>query len=219
MIIINFKLYPQTFKDGALSLVKICEKVSQESKIKIIPAVSALDLYRLSKETSLDLYLQNTDHFLEGRHSGWVSPLQASFLGAKGTLLNHSEHPLPPGTVKTIIKQNQTIKNFKTVLCVKSFGQAEIWGLNSKPDYLAYEPKSLIANKKKSVATEKPLIIKKLVDLAQDIPVLAGAGIHQKSDISTALSLGVKGVIVSSDVVTATDPEKELFDLVSAFSS
>jgi triosephosphate isomerase (TIM) len=218
MIILNFKIYPETFDQAALALAQIAQKVSQESGVKIVLAVSALDLYRLSQKVSLDLYLQHTDLHQQGPFTGQISSLQASYLGAKGTLLNHSEHPLPPGTIRTIIKQNQTIKNLKTVLCVKSFGQAEKWGLKTKPDYLAYEPKNLIGRKDVSVSSQKPEIIKKLVDLSSPLPVLAGAGIHQKQDITIALSLGAKGVIVSSDVVTATNPEKELADLASAFA-
>ncbi len=217
MIILNFKLYPQTFEDGALSLVKVCQEVSEKFKVPIIPAVSALDLHRLSSVSSLDFFLQKTDQYLEGKHTGWTSALQASYLGAKGALLNHSEHPLPSGTVKAVLKSNKSIPNFKTVLCIKSLGQALSWALSLKPDYLAYEPKNLIARKDVSVSSEKPKIIKKLVNLSKNVPILVGAGIHSKQDVVTALSLGAKGVVLSSDVVASKDPKKELTDLASAF--
>jgi len=215
MILVNFKLYKETFGDGALELAEICKKVSQKSGIKIIPVVSALDAVKIKEKLDMDVYLQTVDEFDEGAKTGFISPIQAKTSKINGSILNHSEHRIKPGTIKKILKNWP--KNFKSIVCISSLGQAEGWAKNIKPDIIAYEPKELIGNKNKSVATEKPEIIKKIVEKYPKIPILVGAGIHSKEDVIVSLKLGAKGVLISSFIIKAKDPEKELTEIASAF--
>lgn len=211
MILVNFKIYKQSWGEGAVRLVEICRKVSKESGVKIIPVVSALEAGKVEGEK----YIQNVDEYTEGRWTGWISGIQAVESGVSGTLINHSEHKVPPGKIRKIMKQLPD--GFESVLCVRSLGQAEKWAIKLKPSYLAYEPEELIGSRDKSVATEEPKAIASLVKMAGEIPVLVGAGIHNKNDVQIALKLGARGVLVSSNVVTATDPEKELRELAEGF--
>ena len=215
MILVNFKLYKETFGDGALKLAEICKKVSQKTGVKIIPVVSALDAVRIREKLEMEVYLQAVDEFDEGAKTGFISPVQAESLKIEGSILNHSEHRIKPGTVKKILKNWP--KNFKSVVCISSLGQTESWAKNIKPDMIAYEPKELIGSKDKSVATEKPEIIKKMVEKYPKVPILVGAGIHSKKDVEVSLKLGAKGVLISSFIVKAKDPEKELTEIASAF--
>ena len=215
MILVNFKLYKETFGDGALKLAEICKKVSQKTGVKIIPVVSALDAVRIKEKLEMEVYLQAVDEFDEGAKTGFISPVQAESLKIEGSILNHSEHRIKPGTVKKILKNWP--KNFKSVVCISSLGQTESWAKNIKPDMIAYEPKELIGSKDKSVATEKPEIIKKMVEKYPKVPILVGAGIHSKKDVEVSLKLGAKGVLISSFIVKAKDPEKELTEIASAF--
>ena len=215
MILVNFKLYKETFGDGALKLAEICKKVSQKTGVKIIPVVSALDAVRIREKLEMEVYLQAVDEFDEGAKTGFISPVQAESLKIEGSILNHSEHRIKPGTVKKILKNWP--KNFKSVVCISSLGQTESWAKNIKPDMIAYEPKELIGSKDKSVATEKPEIIKKMVEKCPKVPILVGAGIHSKKDVEVSLKLGAKGVLISSFIVKAKDPEKELTEIASAF--
>ena len=215
MILVNFKIYKETFGDGALKLAEICKKVSQKSGVKIIPVVSALDAVRIKEKLNIEVYLQAVDEFSEDAKTGFISPVQAEALKIEGSILNHSEHQIKPGTIKKILKKYP--KKFKSVVCISSFGQTERWAKNIKPDMIAYEPKELIGNKEKSVATEKPEIIKKIVEKYPKIPILVGAGIHSKEDVIASLKLGAKGVLISSFIVKAKDPEKELTEIASVF--
>ncbi|MDD4135757.1 MAG: triose-phosphate isomerase [Candidatus Shapirobacteria bacterium] len=215
MILVNFKLYKETFGDGALKLAEICKKVSDKSGVKIIPVVSALDAVRIKEKLGIDVFLQSVDEFNEGSKSGFISPFQAESLKIDGSLLNHSEHRIKPGTIKKILKNYP--KNFKSVVCISSLGQAEGWAKNIKPDLIAYEPREFIGNTEKSVASEKPEIIKKIVKKYSKIPILVGAGIHSKKDVSMSLKLGAKGVLISTFIVKAKDPEKKLLEIASAF--
>jgi len=215
MILVNFKLYKETFGDGALKLAEICKKVSQKTGVKIIPVVSALDAVRIKEKLEMEVYLQAVDEFDEGAKTGFISPVQAESLKIEGSVLNHSEHRVKPGTIKKVL--GNWPKNFKSVVCISSLGQTESWAKNIKPDMIAYEPKELIGSKDKSVATEKPEIIKKMVEKYPKVPILVGAGIHSKKDVEVSLKLGAKGVLISSFIVKAKDPEKELTEIASAF--
>ncbi|HPT66393.1 MAG TPA: triose-phosphate isomerase [Candidatus Woesebacteria bacterium] len=215
MILINFKLYKETFGDGALKLAEICQKVSKKSGVEIIPVVSPLDAVRIMEKLKMKVFIQTVDEVVDGAKTGFISPFQASELKIGGTLINHSEHRAKPGSIKKMLKNWP--KDFRSVVCISSLGQAQAWAKNIKPDIIAYEPKELIGNKEKSVATEKPEMIKKIVKKYSKIPVLVGAGIHSKEDVAVSLKLGAKGVLISSFIVKAKNPEKELLEIASAF--
>ena len=215
MIVVNFKIYEETFGDKAFELAKICQKVSKKTKVKIIPSVSALDAVRIKNELDMEVWLQNIDEVFEGAKSGAVSPLQAQLLGISGTLINHSENRKKPGTIKKML----TIwpANFKMMLCLSSLGQVEGWAKKIKPDFIAYEPKYLIGSKDKSVATEKPEVIKKIVEKYPEFSVFVGAGIHSVKDVEVSLKLGAKGILISSYIVKSKNPEERLEELSSCF--
>lgn len=203
MIIVNFKTYPQTFGNGAINLAKICQSVSKKTGVKIIPAVSALDCSRLDSPVFLQ-YLDN-----------YTSAIQASKIGVTGSLLNHSDHRLKPGTISQILKSLPP--DFISVLCLKSLGQAQTWAKKLKPTYFAYEPPELIGNKHQSVATVKPETITNISRQLGKIPLLVGAGIHSHADVIASLKLGAVGILVATDIVTASDPEAQLLDLANGF--
>lgn len=215
MIAVNFKIYENTFGEGGLKLAKICRQVEEKTGVKIIPVVSALDARMIKKEIGGDVWVQNSDEFFEGACSGSISPLQTKAVGVDGTLLNHSECRKKPGTIKKMLANWP--KDFKVTLCLSSLGQAEKWAKRVKVDYVAYEPKNLIGSKDKSVASEKPEVIKKMVDFFGKTPVLVGAGIHSPEDVKVSLDLGAKGILISSYIVKNSDPEKKLTELADVF--
>jgi len=215
MILVNFKIYEQTFGSKALELAKICKRVMEKTKVKIIPVVSALDALRIKEKLDMEVWLQNVDEVFEGAASGAISPLQAKELGIGGTLLNHSECRIKPGTIKKMLKSWP--RGFKIALCLGSLGQVETWAKDLKPDFIAYEPKYLISSKEKSVATEKPEVIEKFVEKFSEVPILVGAGIHSPKDVEVSLKLGAKGILISSYIVKNSDPEKALEGLAKVF--
>jgi triosephosphate isomerase len=216
MILLNFKLYPETFGDTALNLAAIVKEVMEITGIKIIPVVSALDAVRIKDKLNIDVYLQHVDPYIDGAHTGYISPSAAKALGIKGTLINHSEHRLSPGTIKKILKFWP--EDFDSVLCLQSHGQLTSWAKKLRPKYFAYEPKEFIGNPKVSVATARPEQVVNFVKSLSPTPVLIGAGIHSASDVSTSLKLGATGILVASSVIKSADPKKVLMELASSFS-
>jgi triosephosphate isomerase len=235
MIWVNFKIYKETFGQEALKLAEICQRVSQKHKVKIIPVVSALDFWRIKNEIGGEVWLQNIDFRFEGPWTGWLSPLQAIALGANGSLLNHSEHSLPPGKVRQILAylkkeewQNKwkkqikelekAINNFQIMVCLRSKNQILGWGRKLKPkaDFIAYEPPELIGGDI-SVSNARPEVIKDAAEAMAGQNLIVGAGIKTREDVEKAIDLGAKGVLVSSGVVKAADPKKVLEDLAAGF--
>lgn len=217
MILINFKIYKETFGNESVKLAKIVKKISDKYKIRIVITAPALEAVMIKKETGAEVWLQHVDEYTEGKHSGFVSMEQAMALGINGSLLNHSEHKIPKGTVLKIIKNRP--KGFQIVLCMASSGQIEKWGVRAKPDFILYEPPELIASTDKSVATEEPKVIANCVKLCKEIPLMVGAGIKDKKDVKVSLKMGAKAIGLSSAFVLNKKPEELLEELAKGFVS
>jgi triosephosphate isomerase len=216
MILVNFKLFPQSFGDQAVSLAKICFRVSQDTGVKIYPVVSALDAHRLISTVGIRVYLGHVDEYLSGPKTGYVSALQAQILGIRGSLLNHSEHRLPPGTIRKILKNQPA--GFESIVCLGRLGQLTTWAKKLPADYIAYEPRELIGSRHSSVFSQNLSVIKKFLDYYPPSRLIAGAGIHTVADARIAVDLQLAGILVATDVLCSVNPEKELRQLATAFS-
>jgi len=211
MIFVNFKTYQQGTGESALSLAKICAEVEKETGIKIIPIVQVVDIFRLASQ-GLNVWAQHMDGIDFGPHTGQILPKALKEAGAKGILLNHAEKKLSLEELKKIMEKRQ---DFQTLVCSESLEEGQQIA-TLKPDFLAYEPPELIGGAV-SVSQTKPEIISDFVAEIKEVPVLVGAGVHQKEDVQKALELGVKGVLVSSDIVLSENPKQELLNLAGGF--
>lgn len=221
MIFVNFKTYKEGTGERAVELAKICEEVSKKSRVKIIPVVQVADLYRVNQEVKIPIWVQHVDWHPQGQYTSWINLESVIEAGASGTLLNHSEHQIPPGTIKQVIKRrdqqfsNLAIKQFSIMVCCRTLGQARRLA-KLKPDFLAYEPPELIGGDL-AVSQAEPQIIERIVKAIPNIPIIVGAGIKSGKDVKRSLELGAKGVLVSSGIVLAKNPKKELEDLAKGF--
>lgn len=210
LIIINFKAYQETLGRKGFKLAQICQEVAKKYQAKITICPPEPDLSLFAKKFKIPVFAQHLDPFEPGKKTGFIIPAEAKAEKIKGTLINHSEHPLKFKDIKTLV---QLCKKYKliSVVCVPNLNI-----LNKiktlKPDYIAYEPPSLIGGKI-SVTQAKPEIIKKAVNSTK-IKLLVGAGVHSHQDVKTALKLGAVGVLVASDIVKAKNPKKELAELI-----
>jgi triosephosphate isomerase (TIM) len=211
MIFVNFKTYQQGTGERALSLAKICAEVEKETGIKIIPIVQAVDIFRLASQ-GLNVWAQHMNDIDFGPHTGQILPEALKEAGAKGVLLNHAEKKLSLEELKKIMEKRQ---DFQTLVCSESIEEGQQIA-TLKPDFLAYEPPELIGGAV-SVSQAKPEIISDFVAKIKEVPILVGAGVHQKEDIKKALELGAKGVLVSSNVVLSENPKQELLNLAGGF--
>ena len=129
--------------------------------------------------------------------------------------MNHSEAKLGSfEALKNSVKRADEV-GLKTLVFAGNIEELKKI-LRLKPTFASYEPPELVGSKTTSVAKAKPEIISKAVKLAKNkgIPLVVGAGIKSAQDVRKSIELGCTGVAVASDVVSSTDPEKELLDLV-----
>lgn len=209
LIFINFKTYPQGTGQLAVKLAKACEEAGKESGYKIIPVVQAVDLYRLVHEVKIPLWVQNIDAPPPGRYTGWTNLETVMEAGAKGTLVNHSERPIPLGTIKQILARTG---KFAVMVCGKTLGQIENL-VKLKPSFIAYEVSGLIGSKV-SIIEGHQKAVKHAVEICKTIPLIVGAGIHRAEDLKTAKALGARGVLISSAIVLADNPKEKLLLLL-----
>ncbi len=210
LIVINFKTYRSAVGSNALRLAGLAESVSKN----IIVCVQATDIYPISSSTGLTVFAQHIDPVDFGSNTGFILPESVKSAGAKGTLINHSEHRLDHNTIKATLKRAKEL-NLKTIICAKDAEEsAELSKLG--PDYIAMEPPELIGGDI-SVSTANPDMIKDTFDLVKKanptVKILVGAGVKTSEDVKKSIELGAEGVLLASGVTKAKDKTKVLKDL------
>lgn len=199
-------------------MVRALEAVSQESHVKLVAVVQALDLRMVATKTNLEVWVQGIDNISYGAHTGHILPEGVVAAGARGVVLNHSEKKAMNFDELSGQVERAREVGLKTLIFAGSMDElANAASLN--PDFVSYEPPELIGSSDKSVATEEPDIIKKAVEVAKkhDLPLIVGAGIHTENDIKTSLSLGATGFAIASGIMKANEPKKEIENLVKGY--
>ena len=202
MILVNFKRYPETEGEKGVRLAEICKEVMEETGIKVIPVVTELAAERLNQIT--EVWLQKPEMMA-----------QASKMGIKGSLVNHSDYRMTPNQIREIVKKKPD--GFELVVCLSTLGQAEKWGKKLVNCSIAFEPKELIGSTENSVSSTKALTIEKMVKFLDNKKVLVGAGIKSLIDVKIASEIGAKGVLVATSVVKSEDPKAKLLELAQGF--
>ena len=217
VVIINFKAYKEATGRNAVRLAKICEKVAKKEKVSVAVAVTAADIFRVSRSVKIPVLSQHIDDDDYGGHTGSVLAEDVKSNGAIGTLLNHSEKRLRVDTIENCIKRAKKNKLI-TVVCAPDAETGKALFV-FKPDFIAVEPPELIGGKI-SVSSAKPEVITRSVkmvcgmDMKRCPNLIVGAGVHNADDVRIALKLGANGVLVASGVTKAEDKEKALIELV-----
>ncbi len=217
IIIVNFKCYKEATGKNAEKLVKLFEKVAKKfPKIKIVAAVQYSDIYKLNKLVKkIDIYAQHVDSVTPGPFTGHISALSLKESGAKGVILNHSEKNITIDEIEDALRVSK-YNGLKVVVCASD----DIIGRELstlKPDYIAVEPPELIGGNI-SVSKANPNIIKRSFEKIKN-KLIVGAGVKNQEDVRIAVKLGATGILVSSGVVLAKNPEKALEDLCKGFQS
>jgi triosephosphate isomerase len=213
VVVVNFKTYKEATGYRAINLANICRRVQEDTKVRVVAAVQVADL-RNCVESGADCWVQHVDPVEQGKTTGWVTYEDVEQAGAKGTLLNHSEHKLDVMTLENTMRIIGELA-FEACICAGSVPEAESVA-SLKPDFIAYEPPELIASTEASVASSRPDVVEEVVKKVT-YPVLIGAGVKSAEDVKIGLKLGAHGILVSSYVVLAHDPESVLRELALAF--
>ncbi|MCT4591784.1 MAG: triose-phosphate isomerase [Candidatus Gracilibacteria bacterium] len=212
LIITNFKATESSIGDNALKMAKIHQEVAQEKNVNIIIAVQTADLKEVTKNTDIPVYAQHIDGVSYGSHTGKFPAQFAKDLGAKGTILNHSENRFNDfEELKKAINEAKKV-GLEVVCCAESVEEGEKISKETKADLIAIEPPELIGGDI-SVSTAQPELIEESVSKIGTQKVLVGAGIKNTQDVKIALKLGAQGILVASGITKSQAPKSSLEDL------
>jgi triosephosphate isomerase (TIM) len=214
VIAVNFKTYSEAAGERAINLAKWCAEVALETGVRIVAIPQLGDLNECVR-TGAECWVQHVDFQEAGKHTGFVTIEDVKMEGAKGTLLNHSEHRLVKDDLVKTMERIRTVGQFEVCICAENPEEVEEMA-KLNPNFVAYEPPELIGSRDKSVATEKPESIKKAVE-SSHCALLIGAGVHSVQDVEVGLQLGAKGILLATDIVLSEDPKAELRKLAEAF--
>ena len=192
----------------------------QAAKLELSAAIapSAPDLGTLAGALPIPVLAQHVDGGDAGSRTGWLVAEALAASGAKGSLVNHSEHPLPTEDVAQAVARLHAM-GLVAVVCAKDVEDARSLA-RFHPPYLAVEPPELIGGDH-SVATSQPEVVRGTVDAVREVSpgtrVLCGAGVHDRNDVRIALELGAEGVLVASAVTRAADVAEAISELLAGF--
>ncbi len=220
VLAVNFKAYPTAFGDRGVAVALSADRVAREyaGAVEVIIAVPLTEIARIAEIVEdAKPYAQHVDPVPLGPYTGYTPVEAVKQAGAKGTLVNHSEHRLKLSEIDTIVKR-ATMNGLETIVCADTpTASAAVAAL--APTMIAIEPPELIGTGI-PVSKAKPEIIKNTIQLVRrinhDTPVLAGAGITTGEDAKKAIQLGAQGVLVASTVMKNPDPEQKIRELAEA---
>jgi triosephosphate isomerase (TIM) len=207
MIIINFKTYLESTGTRAIELAKQAEKASKETGTNIVVAPQFVDLATIAQTVDIPVFAQHIDPVKPGSFTGHVLAEAVKEAGAVGTLINHSEKQLKLSDIDSIITLAKE-KGLISCVCANNPSvSAAVAAM--KPNIISIEPPELIGSGI-SVSKAKPEIVTETLKLVKQIEpkitILCGAGISTAEDVSIALKLGTRGVLVASGIIKAKDP-------------
>lgn len=216
MFIINCKNYEEIAGDKITEFVNIAEKISKKYKIKIAVAPPQ-HLIGLVSNSSIPILAQHVDNSKSGSTTGFVIPELLKKSKVNGSLINHSEHRISEKEITELVLRLRELKMI-SVVCVKDVVEAKKYA-KLNPDYIAIEPPELIGSGK-AVSKERPELITKSVDAVNSAnnktKLLCGAGIVSGQDVSKALELGSKGILVASGIIKAKNWTKVIEEFSKA---
>ena len=216
MFIINCKNYEEISGDKIIKFVKIAEKVSKKFKVQIAVAPPQ-HLIGLVANSSILILSQHIDNSKVGSTTGFIVPELLKKSKVKGSLINHSEHRITSKEIKKLIIKLKELKMI-SILCVKDVAESKKY-VKFNPDYIAIEPPELIGSGK-AISTERPELITKAATVINNsknkTKLLCGAGIVSGEDVSKAVELGSKGILVASGIVKAKNWEKIISEFAKA---
>ena len=216
MFVINCKNYEEIAGNEIIKFVKIAEKISKKFKVKIAIAPPQ-HLIGLVSNSSITILAQHIDDSKIGSTTGFMIPELLKKSKVNGSLINHSEHRISSSEIKKLVLKLKELKMI-SIVCVKDVAEAKKYS-KLEPDYIAIEPPELIGSGR-SVSTEKPELITKAavaVKIAKNkTKLLCGAGIVSGKDVSKAIELGSKGILVASGIVKSKDWNKVISEFAKA---
>ncbi|ABX12846.1 triose-phosphate isomerase [Nitrosopumilus maritimus] len=216
MFVINCKNYEEISGEKITKFVKTAEKVSKKFKVKIA-ICPPQHLIGVVANSSIPIFAQHIDDSKVGSTTGFVIPELLKKSQVNGSLINHSEHRISSKEITKLVSKLKELK-MTSIVCVKDVAEARKYA-KLNPNYIAIEPPELIGSGK-AVSTERPELITKAANAVKsannNTKLLCGAGIVSGQDVSKAVELGSKGILVASGIIKAKNWDKIISEFAKA---
>ena len=203
-LVINLKNYDEIYSKFSIDISKISESVVSETGVEIIVCPPNPVLYKVIENVSIPIYAQHVDD----------AKIGSSSINCQGSLINHSEKRIPINDIKKLIERFNEL-DLTSLVCAQSIEEVESIA-KLKPDIIAIEPPELIGSGR-AVSKVNPKIISDSVNtvnsIDKNIDVLCGAGIMTGEDVSIALELGAKGILIASGIIKSNDWKSIILEL------
>lgn len=221
MIIFNFKSYPHV--NGSANIGEWEEVFSQLqrnysakqlSQLYFAPELTSLVYWKV-KFPVLNFISQTVHANLAGSGTGKVMAENLVENDIRYSLVNHSEDR-ELSLLDKLSDLEPVAEDLKLVVCCQNILEAKMLANLEFIHAVAYEPPELIGSGR-SVAAEKPEIVKDFVEIFSDsntIPLI-GAGISTPGDYHKSLELGAKGILLASAFVKTKDKLKFIEEFLS----
>jgi triosephosphate isomerase (TIM) len=201
-LILNFKNYEEVSGDKAIKLAQAAHEVAAKLEVEIVVAPPQPTLALIAKSVKIPVISQHVDNEDVGPSTGFFVPEIAKACGAVGSIINHSEHRIEMTSIARLVDRMRKLGMTSIVCAEEPHEVMEISAL--KPDFIAIEPPELIGSGR-AVSKENPAIITKSIQVAGSrSSIICGAGITDKDDVTKAMELGSRGILVASSIVKAT---------------
>ncbi len=215
-LVINLKNYAEIHSNYSLDISKISESVANETSVEIIVCPPNPVLSKIIDNVNIPIYAQHVDDSKIGSSTGSIVPELLKSINCPGSLINHSEKRISLDEIERLIIRFKEIELISLV-CAQSIEEVEnIAKLN--PDMIAIEPPELIGSGR-AISKVNPKIISDSVDtvnqINNNIDVLCGAGIMTSEDVSIALELGSKGILIASGIIQANNWKNKIIELAT----
>jgi len=218
LIIINCKNYLEVAGEKIVELSEIAKDISNSNNVQIMIAPPQNSLFYLSQFVKLPLICQHIDYEKIGATTGFIIPELAKSYGASGSLINHSEHRIEYEVIQNLVERLRQL-NMTSIVCASSSQEVGKFA-RLHPDMIAIEPPELIGTGK-AVSKVNPSIITESVKEAgkysDNIKVICGAGIVDKTDIKSAINLGSQGILLASGLIKSDAWKDKLIELCAGF--
>jgi triosephosphate isomerase (TIM) len=218
LLLLNLKTYPGCLGPSAERLARTLEELGKLAGVPVAIAPATPDLSRVASSVSIPVIAQHVDALDAGPYTGFVPVAAAEQAGAWGSLVNHSEHPLPTARTFDTARRLSAL-GLTAVVCASDVPVARRLAA-VHPPYLAVEPPELIGGDR-AVSTAKPEVVAGTVAAVRAVSptttVLCGAGVHDRRDVARACELGAEGVLVASAVTRAPDVRAAIAELLAGF--
>ncbi len=214
ILVINMKAYQEVVGEGAIQLAKAADAVSRETGASIAVAPPLPLLKPVVETVEIEVFAQSADPVRPGAFTGFTPLEMVKEAGARGVILNHSEHRLLLNDLSWMIGRARDL-GLEQLVCTPD-PEASAAAAALSPTAIAVEPPELIGTGK-AVSKERPEVISRTVELVsrinKGVHVITGAGIESGDDVSAALYLGTQGVLVASAIVKARNWRDKIAEL------